>query len=177
MDITQTTTDLYTVELFVHYGDDKATFVGTGATPLEAAEDAANQTSYASGLFDENSSYYEERGVIRTALEAAFLSGRTYAGFGWNTFTLVGSPVDQDKIPDPVEAGVYPKLISDEQVEELVHAHAVAVRRDSIRLFPASYDEATALEPFLIESRRSVTESLEVLEYAHAAFQMQKDRG
>jgi len=169
----------FTVEILVHHGDYKATFTGTGSSILEAAEEAASQTTYADGLFDTTSSYYGERAVLRTALEAALRDGRSYTGYGWTTFKLIDSSADQDSTPDPVdaavEAGAYPKLVSDELLEQLIEAHAAAVRKDSIRLFPQSYNEATALEPFLIEARRTLTQDLESLEYAYAALQMQKE--
>jgi len=168
----------FTVELLVHHGDYKETFTGTGSSILEAAEEVASQTTYASGLFDTTSSYYGERAVLRTALEAALTEGRSYSGYGWNTFKLIGATVDQDTIPDPVDAamksGKLSKLVSDELLEELVRAHAVAVRKDSIRLFPQTYSEATSLEPFLIEARRSLADGLASLEYAYAALQLQK---
>lgn len=169
----------FTVELLVHHGDYKATFTGSGSSMLDAAREAARQTAYASALFDENDYQYSKRERYRFELQDALIRGQEYRGYGWNTFKLIDSAVDQDSIPDPVdaavEAGTYPKLISEEQAEELIHAHAVAVRRDSIRLFPESYNETTPLGPFLIEAQRSVLEALEVLEYAHAALQMQKD--
>lgn len=171
-------TDSYTVELVSHYGDDKATFTGTGFTILEAAENAANQTGYASGLFNRNDFYYEDRAGVRSALEAALSEGRSYAGYGWNTFKLVDATVDQAAIPDPVdvamESGDLPKLVSDELLEQLIEAHAVAVRKDSIRLFPESYNESTPLEPFRIEARRNLTKDLESVEYAYAALQLQQ---
>jgi len=180
---TKLTVDIeaFTVELLVHHGNYRATFTGTGATILEAAENAARQSSYASGLFDRIDGLYGVRAEYRAALAEALANGEEYRGFGWNTFKLVGDPTDPGSSFDPVDLAIesedFPKFVSDEKFEELVEAYAIASRKESIRLFPQSYGETTPLEPFIIEARRNLTEALNDFEYAHTALLMQRAQG
>ena len=87
---TATVADASTLEIqvnnFVSHGDYHKVFKGYGATVLEAAEDAARQSSYAYALFDPSDSYYERRADFRAKLEADLEVGIAYTGFGWMHF-------------------------------------------------------------------------------------------
>lgn len=79
----------FQVNNFVCHGDYRKHFKGYGATLLEAAEDAARQSSYAYDLFDPSDSRYERRAELRAKLAADLEVGIAYTGFGWNTFYRV----------------------------------------------------------------------------------------
>lgn len=75
------------VKVEVHHGDYRESFYGSGASILEAAEDAARQSSYSMGLFDLTDHLYESRAPYRDELQAKLEAGETYRGFGWCDFT------------------------------------------------------------------------------------------
>lgn len=77
------------VKNIVSHGDYFAEFYGSGATILEAAADAARQSTYSDDLFDITDSYYERRAEFRDKLAADLEAGMAYTGFGWNTFIRV----------------------------------------------------------------------------------------
>ncbi len=79
----------FQVNNIVSHGDYYKVFKGYGATLLEAAEDAARQSSYSCDLFDSSDSYYERRADLRAKLAESLEVGMAYTGFGWNTFYRV----------------------------------------------------------------------------------------
>jgi len=77
------------VKLVVCHGNYKAEFYGNGASVLEAAEAAAIQSTYSSGLFDRSSGLYEDRANYRAGLVQALKHGETYRDFGWCDFSRI----------------------------------------------------------------------------------------
>ena len=88
---TATATEARTIVVknIVCHGDYREEFYGSGATILEAAADAARQSTYAEDLFDATDSYYERRAEFRDKLATDLEAGLAYTGFGWNTFVRV----------------------------------------------------------------------------------------
>jgi len=77
------------VKLVVCHGNYRAEFYGNGADLLEAAEAAAVQSTYSSGLFDRSSGLYEDRASYRAGLAQALQNGETYRDFGWCDFSRI----------------------------------------------------------------------------------------
>lgn len=77
------------VKLAVCHGNYREDFYGSGATILAAAENAAVQSSYSSGLFDRFDRLYSGRESYRGSLELALSHGEVYRGFGWCDFSRI----------------------------------------------------------------------------------------
>ena len=77
------------VKVAINHGDYRAEFYGSGSTVLEAAKEAAGQSSYSTDLFDEASNFYESRARYRAGLELALNHGEVYRGFGWCDFSRI----------------------------------------------------------------------------------------
>lgn len=88
--MTQTNPTEVVVELVVHHGDYYAEFFGFGVTPLEAAAEAARQTSYAAELFNKSDSHYETRSKFRDSMSDTLAAGQVYRGYGWCSFKVLG---------------------------------------------------------------------------------------
>lgn len=78
------------VKNIVCHGDYREEFYGSGATILEAAADAARQSTYSADLFDISDRLYEGRSGYRDELHEKLSNREAYMGFGWNTFTRIG---------------------------------------------------------------------------------------
>lgn len=87
--VTATEARTIVVKNIVSHGDYRAEFYGSGVTILEAAADAARQSTYSADLFDPSDSYYERREPFREKLGSDLERGFAYTGFGWNTFSRV----------------------------------------------------------------------------------------
>lgn len=88
---TEKTSSAIIVAVDISHGDYRASFYGSGPTLLEAAEEAAQQSTYSMGLFDITDRFYASRAKYRADLTDTLTQGGVYRGFGWCNFRRVVS--------------------------------------------------------------------------------------
>lgn len=92
------------VKMAVSHGEYREDFYGDGDTLLEAAEDAAKQSTYSQALFDITDNRYAARQKFRDELILKLAAGEPYRGYSWCTFTAVAVGLRQQELMDEIRA-------------------------------------------------------------------------